>query len=218
MAGDLRSGGLKADVVWACDPLTMQDYVDQGLVGGFVPEDVSAIPEQFRTEEYVGAAMLYMVAVHGEAVSAPQSWSDLAGKEYDDGVALPDPAFAASALGALGYFSQQPNYGLGFYRDLERNGAKQVSTPDDVTIGVAEGVYRAGITIEKSAFVAKESSASCSANAVSARSPTAVLHRPAPRSPVRCWTEGTTIVSPDWSVLVERTDELLDDYRKIFGG
>lgn len=33
VAGDVRSGGLKADVVWACDPLTMQDYVDQGLVG-----------------------------------------------------------------------------------------------------------------------------------------------------------------------------------------
>ncbi|MBA2443969.1 MAG: hypothetical protein H0V49_01390, partial [Nocardioidaceae bacterium] len=24
VAGDVRSGGLKADVVWACDPLTMQ--------------------------------------------------------------------------------------------------------------------------------------------------------------------------------------------------
>ena len=37
VAGDVRSGGLKADVVWACDPLTMQDYVDQGLVGGWTP-------------------------------------------------------------------------------------------------------------------------------------------------------------------------------------
>jgi iron(III) transport system substrate-binding protein len=34
VASDVRSGGLKADVIWACDPLTMQDYVAQGLVGG----------------------------------------------------------------------------------------------------------------------------------------------------------------------------------------
>ncbi|MGI8645540.1 MAG: extracellular solute-binding protein [Nocardioides sp.] len=156
VAGDVRSGGLQADVVWACDPLTMQGYVDQGLVGGFVPEDVSAIPEEFRTEEYVGAAVLYMLVVHGEDVPAPTSWSDLTGEEYADGVAVPDPALAASALGALGYFSQDPGYGLDFYQALSDNGATQVSTPDDVTVGVAEGVYKAGITIEKSAFVAEQ--------------------------------------------------------------
>lgn len=156
VAGDVRSGGLKADVVWACDPLTMQDYVDQDLVGGFVPEDIGAIPEDFRTEDYAGAAVLYMVAVHGEDVPAPKTWSDLTGEAYADGVAVPDPSFAASALGALGYFSQNPDYGLEFYQALKDNGAKQVSTPDDVTIGVAEGVYKAGITIEKSAFVAKQ--------------------------------------------------------------
>ena len=38
VASDARSGGLKADVIWACDPLTMQDYVTQGLVGGWTPE------------------------------------------------------------------------------------------------------------------------------------------------------------------------------------
>lgn len=156
VAGDVRSGGLKADVVWACDPLTMQNYVDEDVVGGFVPEDVSAIPEEYRTEDYVGAAMLYMVAVHGEDVPAPKTWSDLTSEEYADGVAVPDPAFAASALGALGYLSQNPEYGIEFYQDLADNGATQVSTPDEVTIGVAEGVYEAGITIEQSAFKAEE--------------------------------------------------------------
>jgi iron(III) transport system substrate-binding protein len=156
VAGDVRSGGLEADVIWACDPLTIQDYVDQDLVGGFVPGDVSAIPEEFRTGDYAGAAMLYMVAVHGEDVPAPQAWSDLTDEQYADGVAVPDPAFAASALGALGYFAQNPDYGLDFYQALKDNGAVQVSTPDDVTTGVAEGVYKAGITIEKSAYVAEQ--------------------------------------------------------------
>lgn len=154
VAGDVRSGGLQADVVWTCDPLTMQDYVDQDLVGGWTPEtDVEA---KLRTADYVGVAVLYMVGVSGEGTTPPSSWSDLTGEEYADGVAVPDPAFAASALGALGYFAQNPDYGIGFYAALKDNGAEQVSTPDDVVNGVAEGVYKAGITIANSAYAAKE--------------------------------------------------------------
>ena len=58
---------------------------------------------------------------------------------------------AASALGALAYF------GTDFYADLKDNGAVQVSTPDDVTTGVAQGIYDAGMTIASSAYAAEKS-------------------------------------------------------------
>src|SRR3954471_20539640 len=61
---DARSGGLKADVIWGCDPLTVQAFVDQDLVGGWTPPDAAAIPAKFRTDDYVGAHVLYMVAVY----------------------------------------------------------------------------------------------------------------------------------------------------------
>ena len=155
VAGDLRSGGLKADVVWACDPLTMQDYVDQGLVGGWTPD--TSIPADYRTDDYVGVAMLYMVAVSGKDVPPVEAWADLTGPSYEEGgVAVPDPAIAASAFGALGYFSSDPDYGLEFYQGLKDAGATQVSTPDDVVTGVAEGTYAAGITIANSAYAAQE--------------------------------------------------------------
>jgi len=155
IAGDVRSGGLQADVVWGCDPLTMQGYVDQDLVGGWIPDGADAIPAQFRTDDYVGVAVLYMVAVYHDGVPAPSSWADLAGPQYDS-VALPDPAVAASALGALGYFDQAPGYGLDFYSTLAERGAEQVSTPDDVTAGVAQGLYQVGITIANSAYLARD--------------------------------------------------------------
>lgn len=153
VASDERSGGLRADVIWGCDPLTMQAYVDQDLVGGWVPDDASAIPEEFRTDDYVGAHLLYMVSVNNEDVAPPASWQDLASGDYS--VAIPDPAFAASALGALGYFVQSPGFGIAFYEDLKRNGATQVSSPDEVTVGVAQGAYDAGVTIASSAYAAK---------------------------------------------------------------
>lgn len=152
VAGDVRSGGLQADVIWACDPLTMQDYVDQDLVGGWTPE--TDIAQDFRTDDYVGVAVLYVVGIAGDGVDAPESWSDLTGDDYA-GLAVPDPSFAASALGALGYFSQDPDFGIDYYQDLKDNGAVQVSTPDDVTNGVAEGLYPAGITTAQSAYTAQ---------------------------------------------------------------
>ena len=154
IAGDVRSGGLRADLIWACDPLTMQDYVKQDLVGGWTPK--TSISSKYRTDDYVGVALLYMVAVSGKGVPPPKSWSDLAGSAYDGGVAVPDPGVAASALGALGYFANNGDYGTGFYAALRKNGAEQVATPDDVVTGVAEGTYDAGITIANSAYAAKE--------------------------------------------------------------
>jgi iron(III) transport system substrate-binding protein len=155
VAADARSGGLQADVFWGCDPLTVQALVDQDLVGGWTPPEADAVPEEFRTEDYVGGHVLYMVAVHRTEVPAPAAWSDLTDGDYD-ALAVPDPAVAASALGTLGWFAAEPDYGVDFYRDLRGNGAVQVSTPDDVTTGVAQGVYDAGITTANSAYAAKD--------------------------------------------------------------
>ncbi len=154
VAGDARSGGLKADVIWACDPLTMQNYLDQKLVGGWTPQ--SDIPARVRTNDYVGVATLYLVAVTRKGSPQPKAWADLTTEEYVGGVAVPDPGTAASALGALGYFAQNPDYGIAFYAALKKNGAVQVGTPDNVTTGVAQGVYRAGITIANSAYPAQK--------------------------------------------------------------
>jgi iron(III) transport system substrate-binding protein len=156
VAADVRSGGLRADVVWGCDPLTVQALVDQHLVGGWTPPGADAIPAEYRTDDYVGAHLLYMVAVHRTDAPAPQAWSDLTGPDYAGALAVPDPAVAASALGALGWFAEDPGYGVDFYRDLQADGAVQVGTPDDVTTGVAQGLYAAGMTTANSAYAAEE--------------------------------------------------------------
>jgi len=153
VAGDVRSGGLQADVIWACDPLTMQDYVAQDLVGGWTPE--TDVAEDLRTEDYVGVALLYVVAVAQENVAAPENWADLTGDEYGGAIALPDAGFSATGIGTLGYFAQNPDFGIEYYEDLKANGAVQVNTPDEVTTGVAEGLYTAGITTANSAYAAQ---------------------------------------------------------------
>src|SRR3954447_8846156 len=75
VASDARSGGLKADVIWACDPLTMADYVAQGLVGGWIP--TTEIPPDVRPADAVGVAVLYLVAASRKGAVRPMSWQPL---------------------------------------------------------------------------------------------------------------------------------------------
>ena len=104
VAADVRSGGLQADVFWGCDPLTVQSLVDQDLVGGWTPPEAEDIPAEFRTDDYVGAHLLYMVAVHRTDVPAPASWSDLADPRYA-GRPSPTRRSPPRPSGALGWFA-----------------------------------------------------------------------------------------------------------------
>jgi iron(III) transport system substrate-binding protein len=100
--------------------------------------------------------LLYLVAVVRKGTPVPKTWHDLTGPAYRGAVALPDPAFAASALGMLGYFSSADGYGLDYYRALKANGAVQLKSPDDVLTGVARGTYWAGFTLANAAYLAKK--------------------------------------------------------------
>ena len=155
IAADERTGGLQADVVWFSDPLSMQALAQRDLLLNWTPDDLSGIPVGFRTPSFFGAAVLYVVLVaHAGLSPMPVSWQDLTNPAYKDAVVMPDPGFAGSAFGALGFFSQTAGYGTDFYARLKANGTVQVQAPDDVVSGVAQGRYKVGITIDKSAQIA----------------------------------------------------------------
>ena len=89
------------------------------------------------------------MVVHQKGV-AVTDWHDLTTPAFRDAVALPDPSFAGSAFGALGYFALDPDFGIDYYRGLKANGAVQVAAPGDVVTGVAEGTYKAGMALDSS--------------------------------------------------------------------
>jgi iron(III) transport system substrate-binding protein len=155
VAADTRSGGIKADVIWACDPLTMHGYDDQGLLRAWSPPNAADIPSADRTPHFTGIDLLYMVAVVHTGTTPPTSWADLATPPFKGAVALPSPTFAASALGLLGYLASAPGYGVRYYQKLKDNGAVQVNAPTDALVGVEQGTYGAGVTLANAAYIDK---------------------------------------------------------------
>ncbi len=151
IAADLRSGGLKADVLWLTDPLSIASYADQGLLMAWDPPSAAAIDPAYRTDTFFATRLLNVVMVAGKDVSpSPADWKDLTDPAYRDAIAFSDPGFAGSSFAALGYFARSEAYGIGFYQALKDNGAIRVQAPDDVTNGVAEGRFKAGITLDNS--------------------------------------------------------------------
>jgi iron(III) transport system substrate-binding protein len=153
VAADTRSGGIKADVIWACDPLTMHGYDTQGLLANWSPPNATDIPRAYRSPHFTAVDVLYMIAVVHKGTPAPREWSDLIKPEYHGQIALPSPTFAASALGLLGYLSGAPGYGIEFYQRLKDNGAVQMNAPGDVLTAVEQGTYKVGVTLANAAYV-----------------------------------------------------------------
>lgn len=250
IAAEQRSGGIEGDVLLLSDPLSMQQYADQDLLRSWSPPDEDAVPEPLRTDMFWAVAISDVVVVSAPG-QAPAGWEDLTDPRYRNAVALPDPGFAGSAFGALGYFALADEFGFDYYQRLKDNGAVQVQAPDDVITGVAEGRFLAGMTLGFSARAAMASGSpleisSPEPGAVQLYAPVAVfadtanptgaesfanflLTSPAQevltslgRTPVRSDVEppeptGQQVV-PDWPTIFAQQEELLADYRAIFGG
>ena len=149
IAADQHSGGLRADVIWGTDPLSMESYAQQNLFRPWPLPSLTGVPAADKTTYFWGTRELYLVIVAHKGLSPmPATWSDLTSAAYRGQVAIPDPASAGSAFAALGYFATEPGFGLNYYQDLKANGAVQVSTVPEVVTDVAEGRYQLGITLD----------------------------------------------------------------------
>jgi iron(III) transport system substrate-binding protein len=148
MATEERQGGILADVLWLTDPLSIQQYSADGLLESWRPAGADGLPSDLVTDTFVATRLLVVVAVQQAGSNAVGAWVDLAGDALAEAVVLPDPGFAGSAFGAMGYFALSPDFGFDFYRRLQAHGAAQVSSPGDVITGVAEGRFLAGMTLD----------------------------------------------------------------------
>jgi iron(III) transport system substrate-binding protein len=150
IASELRSGGVGADVLWVTDPLSLQRYDAEGMLAPLEGGAFDAVPPEYRSATFVGTRLLNLVIVAAPGLDPkPAAWADLADPAYAGAVAIPDPGFAGSAFAALGYFAMDPELGMDFVGRLKDNGAVQVASPVDIVTGVAEGVYKAGISLDK---------------------------------------------------------------------
>jgi iron(III) transport system substrate-binding protein len=153
LAGEQRSGGVAADVIWGPDPLTFYGYDDQKLLQAWTPAHIDKVPVEARGDDtFWGTAVLPVIlVVNKNTPFTPTKWTDLADPRLRGQVEFPSPTFAASGLGMLGYFFQQAGYTMDFVHKLKDNAAVQVDSPDTVVADVAAGRKQVGVALDFSA-------------------------------------------------------------------
>lgn len=150
IAAEQREGRIRADVLWLTDPLSMQQYAAEGVLRRWDPPEAAALAPELVEDTFWGTRLLNVVVVHQARLDpAPVSWQDLADRDYEQPVAIPDPGFAGSAFGVLAFFALDDRFGFDYYRALAAGGAVQVQAPGEVVTGVAEGRFAAGMSLDK---------------------------------------------------------------------
>lgn len=247
IASDLRTGGIEADVLWLTDPLSIQQYAADGHLLSWTPEASAHVPSDYVTDSFIGTRILNLVMVHGAGVSVAD-WDDLVDVDGqvafpDPGFA--GSAFGALAYfsGAEGYgmgfyrrLADGPGVQVRSPGDVV-NGVAEGRYAAGITLSrSARNAIADGSPIHE-AWPSSGAIAIYSPIAVVEATPSEELARsfvehtlsPAAQQaiadtgwqPVRedvDWEIGGPQVSVDWSSAFDRQEELLSDYREVFGG
>lgn len=247
IASDLRSDGIQADVLWLTDPLSIQQYAADGHLLAWTPEAAAEVPADYVTDSFIGTRILNLVMVQGEGVSVAD-WEDLVEVEGEVAFPDPGfagSAFGALAhfSAADGYgmdfyrrLADGPGVQVQSPGDVV-SGVAEGRYAAGITLSrSARAAMDDGSPIQE---------VWPSSGAIAIYSPIAVVestssedlarsfveHTLGPTAqqaiaetgwqPVRedvDWETGGPQVSVDWASAFDRQEELLSDYRDIFGG
>lgn len=247
IAAEQREGGGMADVLWLTDPLSIQQYARDGLLREWSPKNAEAVASQYKTKSFFGTRILNMVIVASEdADSPPADWPALADTENvvvpDPGFA--GSAFAALGFFALDpaygmeYYTRLAENGATQVRSpgdvvagvaegrhpagitLDRTTRDAVDDGSPVVLVWPES----GAIALYSPIAVLDATESDAAEAfvdyvlsVEAQEAIAATGWEPVRDDVE-WPHGGPQQTLDWDRAFDRQDELLADYRAIFGG
>lgn len=248
IAAELREDDLQADVLWLTDPLSIQQYERDGLLSEWEPRNSDVVPAEFRTDTFYGTRVLNLVIVaQDELPTQPVDWSDLTSLEGEVAIPDPGfagSAFAALGFFALdpdyGMEFYQDLHAAGAVQVRSPgdvvNGVAEGLYSAGITLdlsarnAVADGSPITLIWPESGAIslyspiAVIDSDDTDTAEAfveyvLTEEAQTAIAE--AGWEPIRDdvpWPHSGAQQTIDWSIAFDRQEELLDDYRSIFGG
>jgi iron(III) transport system substrate-binding protein len=147
-----KSGGVKADLLWAADVPTFQGYADQGLLAEYTPADADQLQDGIVDPDghFVGTRIIpTVIAYNTNAVeNPPTSWKALTDSEYRGKITMPNPDVSGAAAYNAAVWLDDDGLGKPWLQDLAANEPVIAESNGPVAQSVAAGTQPIGIVVD----------------------------------------------------------------------
>ena len=153
IAGEINSGGVKADMIWLAEPSPYETYKDMGVLAPYEPPADAPIPPSYIDTDgfYVAGRIISMVVAWNTSLlpEGLTDWPDLHDVEL---AAFPAPQSGAARATIKALIDE---YGSEFFTTLANDGMSSVASNGAARDGVAGGTFEAVAVLDYMARDAK---------------------------------------------------------------
>ncbi|GAA1175160.1 Iron-utilization periplasmic protein precursor [Corynebacterium glaucum] len=148
------SGAVEADLIWAADAPTFEEFKSNDLLAKFENVDSDDVLEDAVDPDsfYVGTRLIPTVIAYNTQVideaDAPQSWTDLTDERFLDKIVLPDPAVSGAAAYNATVWMNDSQLGEEWITALGENNPMIAASNGPTSQEIAGGGHPVGIVVD----------------------------------------------------------------------
>ncbi|MDI3524085.1 ABC transporter substrate-binding protein [Kosmotoga sp.] len=149
---EMKSGGIKADVLWTADPSYYLYLKEKGLLMKYISPESDNIPADFKDKDgyFVGTRIMSVVIAYNTNLlrksQVVKSWEGLLSSKYSGSIVTASPLYSGTNLVWL--YSMIKLYGWDFLEELGDNGLTIVSSNKTVSQELANGSYKVAVVLD----------------------------------------------------------------------
>lgn len=152
IATEEKSGGVKADLLWAADAGTFDAYAAKGLLSKYTPKGVDEINKNVVDPNgfYVGTRIIPTVIAYNTTAikTPPTSWAELTDSKYSGKITMPNPDVSGAAAYNAAVWYNDPSLGDAWLTKLAANKPVIAASNGPVSQAVASGTQPIGVVVD----------------------------------------------------------------------
>ncbi|MBA5243574.1 ABC transporter substrate-binding protein [Corynebacterium haemomassiliense] len=148
------SGAVEADLIWAADAPTFEDFKSDDLLAKLENVETGDVMDGAVDSEgyYVGTRIIPTVIAYNTSVidesEAPKSWTDLTDARFRDKIVMPDPAVSGAAAYNATVWMNNEQLGEDWMTALGENAPMIAASNGPTSQEIAGGGHPVGVVVD----------------------------------------------------------------------
>lgn len=154
IATEKETGQIEADILWAADAPTFENYVADGDLAELEGVETDNVIDEALSEDnyYVGTRIIPTVIAYNtdvlEQEALPESWAELAEEDFRDKIVMPDPAVSGAAAFNASAWKNNSDLGEDWIKALGENNPMIAKSNGPTSQEIASGGRPLGVVVD----------------------------------------------------------------------